>query len=169
MPELEVTTTKAKEVWKSPDGQRVIYELVLDYKGKPVAAKTYSKEISEEGWEGTVETYEKMGRGGAETFVKQPQKEQYRGGGYAGAKSSGKDEAAIQAMWAITKGIEWLASEPNKDIADVEALAKDFNAMVDRVKAGETEVEVKETKKKDEPIEGQITLDDINKVFEGEE
>lgn len=92
MPQLNVTTKSARSVWKSPDGQREIFEVELDHDGQDLKAKTYSKDISSEGWEGTVETYEKEGRNGAETFVKQPPKE----GGFQGTssgssmKSSGK-------------------------------------------------------------------------------
>lgn len=86
MPQLEVTTKKATSVWKSPDGQREIWELELDYEGKPVKAKTYSKDIATNEWHGTVETYEKAGRNGSETFVKQPPKE---GGSYGPSTSSG--------------------------------------------------------------------------------
>lgn len=82
MPLLEVTTKKAEQVWASPDGQRVIYELEMEWQGKPVRAKTYSKDIATVGWFGNVETYERPGRKGPETFVKQPQKEgDFRGGG----------------------------------------------------------------------------------------
>jgi hypothetical protein len=89
MPQLEVTTTVSNQVWTSPDGQRKIYELTLDYNGQPVKAKTYSDAIATVGWSGTVESYEKIGKQGAETFVKQPPKE----GGYTpsqqGSRPSG--------------------------------------------------------------------------------
>lgn len=85
MPQLDVTTKTATSVWKSPDGQREIFELGLEYEGKPVKAKTYSKDIATVGWSGTVETYEKPGRNGSETFVKQPPKE---GGSYGGSSGS---------------------------------------------------------------------------------
>lgn len=75
MPQLQVTTKTADRVWASPDGQRVIYKLTLDYKGSEVTAKTYSQSIATVGWSGTVETYEKSGSKGIETFVKQPPKE----------------------------------------------------------------------------------------------
>lgn len=91
MPQLQVTTKSSEQVWKSPDGQRVIHKLMLDYNGSEVQAKTYSNDIAKTGWTGTVETYEKAGRNGSETFVKQPQKEggyQPQGGG-GGAKSYG--------------------------------------------------------------------------------
>ena len=85
MPSLHVKTTKSEKVWESPDKQRVIYKLELDYEGNPTEAKTYSKDIAEIGWEGDVESYEKEGKFGSETFVKQPQKES----GYSGGKSYG--------------------------------------------------------------------------------
>lgn len=167
MPVMDVTTTQAKEIWRSPDGQRVIFELTLEANGQPFPAKTFSKEIAEIGWSGSVETYEKPGRGGIETFVKQPQKDQYRGGGYAGGfKPSGKDEAAIQAMWAITKAIEWAAiAKQSLTLEDIEPLAKDFNAMVEMVKTGQSS-----TVKPDDVVpvlDGQISIDDIK--FPGEE
>jgi hypothetical protein len=75
MPILDVKTTLSEQVWTSPDGQRKIYKVTLEFEGKPVQAKTYSDAIAQIGWEGTVETYEKEGRNGSETFVKQPPKE----------------------------------------------------------------------------------------------
>lgn len=81
MPQFETKTTEAESVWKSPDGQREIFKVILDIDGKPLMAKTYSKDISSVGWTGTVETYEKQGRNGSETFVKQPPKEGFSGGG----------------------------------------------------------------------------------------
>lgn len=90
MPTLDVTTKSANSVWKSPDGQREIFEVELDYQGTIMKAKTYSKDISGAGWTGSVETYEKQGKMGAETFVKQPQKEgNFGGGGFKGGKFGG--------------------------------------------------------------------------------
>lgn len=85
MPVLENVITKISEqVWASPDGQRKIYKLGLEWQDKPVEAKTYSDQIATIGWQGTVETYEKPGRNGSETFVKQPPKE---GGGFGGGNT----------------------------------------------------------------------------------
>lgn len=83
MPQLQVTTKTAEKVWSSPDGQRVIQKLTLDYNGQEVTAKTYSKAIAKPGWTGTVETYEKAGNNGVETFVKQPQSDANPYGGSA--------------------------------------------------------------------------------------
>lgn len=149
MPQLEVTTKEANQIWASPDGQRVIFELTMDYQGKPVKAKTYSKEIATEGWSGTIETYEKEGKGGrpAETFVKQPQKEGgYSGGGYrgGGAQRQPKDEAAIKAQMAIKAAVQALPEAKPANLtdylADVEAVAQGLYEMIDRVKATQPEL-----------------------------
>lgn len=81
MPTLRVETKTSNSVWRSPDGQREIFEVGLDYNGAMLKAKTYSKDISSVGWSGDVESYEKESRNGSETFVKQPQKEGFQGGG----------------------------------------------------------------------------------------
>jgi len=80
MPQLEVTTKSSEQVWSTPDGKMTIFKILLDYNGNEVQAKTYSKTIATAGWSGTVETYEKTGRNGSETFVKQPQKEGFTQG-----------------------------------------------------------------------------------------
>lgn len=93
MPQLTIQTKQAKQVWQSPDGQRTIFELLMESDGKEFKAKTYSREIATENWSGTVETYEKPGRNGSETFVKQPPKEDFQRpssgsqGGYKGGSS----------------------------------------------------------------------------------
>lgn len=86
MPTLSVKTVTSEKVWASPDGQKTIYKVSLDFGGKQAEAKTYSQAIATVGWQGEVETYEKQGRNGTETFVKQPQKEQ---GSYGGGRSHG--------------------------------------------------------------------------------
>lgn len=93
MPTIEVTTKSSEKVWSTPDGKMSIYKVTLDYQGKPVSAKTYSDAISREGWHGTVESYEKEGRNGSETFVKQPQKEGFQGGGSSGRQAYGGGKA----------------------------------------------------------------------------
>lgn len=95
-----VSTKSAKQIWQSPDGQKTIFEVVLDYNGQEMSAKTYSGAIARDGWSGDIESYDKQGRNGSETFVKQAPKEdggQYpsrnQGGGYksTGGGSSKKD------------------------------------------------------------------------------
>lgn len=140
MPILNIKTTSAKEVWKSPDGQRTIFELIVDYKGSPLKAKTYSGAIATEGWEGAVESYEKEGRNGSETFVKQPPKEGGFQSGASTSSSSGskpayvpKDEKAIQAMWAISQSIAY--NKADTKIEEIAETAKDLFLMVDVVKS----------------------------------
>lgn len=140
MPRLDVTTKKSEKVWSTPDGQRSIYKLTLEYEGQPVQAKTYSDAIAREGWAGTVETYEKTGKNGPETFVKQPPKEGYTaGGGSSKPAYQPRDDAAIKAQFAIKAAVQALpeakADSLSDYVSDVEALAQGFFEMVDRVKA----------------------------------
>lgn len=86
MPLLQATTKDAQQVWASPDGAKAIWQIALDINGTIVKAKTYSKAISVPGWNGEVESYEKQGKFGSETFVKQPQREGgWQGGGNKGS------------------------------------------------------------------------------------
>jgi hypothetical protein len=142
MPQLEVTTKTSEQVWSSPDGTRKIHKLVMEYEGKPVAAKTYSDVIAKEGWSGTVDTYEKEGRNGLETFVRQVPKEggNYGGGGGSRPAYQPKDEKAIQAMWAISQAIAFNSnSKAQVAIEQVEQDAKNLFLLVDVVKASESE------------------------------
>lgn len=102
MPEMTVTTKASREVWKSPDGQRTISEVILDYNGTEFKGKTYSNAIAVEGFSGEVETYEKQGKQGVETFVKQKAKE----GGYSGGgKSFSKDKDPFAMYLSYAKDI----------------------------------------------------------------
>jgi hypothetical protein len=142
MPILQVKTIGAKQVWESPDGQRRIHELQLEWNGKTVKANTFSDAIAEAGWSGEVETYEKPGKGNnpAQTFVKQPPKEN---GGYPQATSTGskyqpKDEKAIQAMWAIGQATVLhgqMQTGTKTELDFIETNAQELFLMVDRVKA----------------------------------
>lgn len=99
MPQLQVTTKSAEKVWSTPDGKMTIYKVIMDYQGKPVQAKTYSNAIATAGWSGTVESYEKTGRNGPETFVKQPQKEGFQPGGGTQYRAGGKPQADPFTMY----------------------------------------------------------------------
>lgn len=146
MPRFNVTTKTGNSVWKSPDGQREIFEVTLDYNGQEVKAKTYSKDIPVVGWSGEIETYEKEGRNGSETFVKQPPKED----GYpspAGSRQSSigggssytpRDDSHIKAQWAIGQSVivhNETTDLSSADLESVESLAVELFKMVDRVKA----------------------------------
>lgn len=137
MPTFEITTKTSRSVWKSPDGQREIFEIGVEYEGKPLAAKTYSRDISVPGWTGEVETYEKEGRNGPETFVKRPAKEGSYGSGGGSYSGSKRDDSHIKAQWAIGQAIAWLnvhTLPDETDMSNIEPLANDLFAMVDRVK-----------------------------------
>lgn len=75
------------QIWASPDGQRKIYELTIQLDtGQTVTAKSYSDRLTT-GFVGDIETYEKPGRNGVETFAKQAPKEggfTPGGGGFKG-------------------------------------------------------------------------------------
>lgn len=169
MPQLKVTTKSANQVWASPDGQRKIYELNLEYEGKPVLAKTYSEAIATEGWEGTVDTYEKQGRTGIETFVKQPPKEDGQYGGKPGGRSyQPKDEKAIQAMWAISQAIayctalaEGLTGPKTEALFNesLENVATKLFGMVDTVKTSDAAEEGEAPA--DEPANPDPVIEDI--------
>lgn len=174
MPQLQVKTSTAQSIWKSPDGQREIFEVHLEHNGQQFKAKTYSRDISNIGWEGTVETYEKPGRNGSETFVKQPPKEGgFSGGGFRRGGSP-KDEKAIQAMWAIGQAVALIGSggadaDMDKRVAVVHDVAIQLFSMVDMVKNDGVEPEAPKETSKDEPVpaeEVDAMVDDISKVFD---
>jgi len=158
VPILEVETKSAEQIWQSPDGQRVINKLTLDYQGKEFYAKTFSRDIAKVGWKGKVETYEKVGTKGSETFVKQPPKED---GNYGGNKGSNKDEDAIQAMWAITKAIEWAGIDKDVKFTDIPSTAIIFFNMVDEVKKGKETVIEPEDEPHVEPLPETQSLDEF--------
>jgi len=100
MPNMTLTTKSAKEVWNSPDGKITMYELVLDYEGQEVKAKTYSGAIASVGWTGEVVTYEKANKAGQlETFVKQVPKENPAYGAGSGRSYGGKPQSDPFTMY----------------------------------------------------------------------
>lgn len=179
MPLLQVKTTSAEQVWASPDGNRKIYKLTLDYQGKPVSAKTFSHDIAVVGWEGEVDLYEKEGKQGLEVFVRQAPKE---GGSYGQAGTSNgstgtskpsyvpKDEKAIQAMWAISQAIQVCAAAKMTTIPEIEVNAQELFLMVDRIKVVTETPEAPQQPDTIQPVpEGQLTVADIKDVLGDEE
>jgi hypothetical protein len=75
MPTFQGRTVDSNQVWASPDGQRKLYSVTIDVGGKQANAKTWSEQIAKAGFSGEIETYEKEGKQGIETFVKQVQKD----------------------------------------------------------------------------------------------
>lgn len=140
------TTTASRSVWKSPDGAREIFEVVLDVAGQPMKANTYSEIIAVVGWSGEVESYEKESKRGPQTFVKQAPKTEttysYQEGKPRVANYQPKDDKAIKAMFAIKAACIITPPPPTETplasyMANIEAHAQELFAMVDRVKASE--------------------------------
>lgn len=148
MPTLAVTTKEANSVWKSPDGQREIFEVALDYKGQVIKAKTYSTDISTVGWSGEVVTYEKEGKSGMppQTFVKQPAKEYTGGSGKPDtrgpAKSNmGGDQFTMYLSYAkdlavACIGVEVVAEGVGKSHNEISFDSELYALMLDAVAAG---------------------------------
>lgn len=178
---VKVKVVATKQLWQSPDGNRTIYEVEMEYNGQRFKAKTYSAAIASVGFEGDVESYKKQGKQGEETFIKQQPKEGFTQGGQQAQSGRGysgntKDEAAIKAMWAIDKAkdmvLATLGDNP-KDAAmllAIEVNAQELFAMVDRIKVGIPAPEVPAAPANPdvvyEPVEGEpITLDDLPEGF----
>lgn len=133
---MKAKTVSSKETWKAPDGQRTIWDVVLEADGKDYRLKTYSAKIAEVGFEGEVESYTND-RG--DKFVKQVPKEQpaHYGGSY-----QPRDDAAIRAQWALGQAMQLeLASFQGESKTfsweQLERSAKQLYALVDRVKEGQ--------------------------------
>lgn len=133
-------------VWQSPDGQRKIWKVTVDVNGKTAECSTYSQQLATVGFQGEIETYERTNnRGGSDTFIKQPPREdsQYNTGapvGVAGVPArtgyTPKDETAIKAMWSIGQAVAFHVNEGETVLAAIEKTAEELFAMVDRVKKG---------------------------------
>lgn len=151
MPQLKITTKRSSEIWKSPDGQRKIHEVIMKVDGQDelFKANTFSDSIAVEGFTGEVETYEREGKGGSQTFVKQVQKES----GFKGKTAyTPKDEEAIKAMFAIKTAVSWFSGDADKDPGNILPLAQELFAMVDTVKNSDV-------------ISVEGTTVDLNEVF----
>lgn len=170
MPELNVKTKGSRSVWKSPDGQREIFELVLDYNGSDVKAKTYSKDISVVGWSGTVESYEKEGRNGSETFVKQPAKE---GGSYGGGHSSPNakpqgDNFTMYLSYAKDIAVALLGTKEGYDQGKYASLLADVatgGETLYEAHMGATPAKVEKEDEVIDSIAGEDLLKNIDEVF----
>lgn len=169
MPQLEVKTTKSEVMWKSPDGQRVIFKVSLSSDAGDVEAKTYSKDIAQEGWSGTVETYEKEGKFGSETFVKQPPKE----GGFV-PQGSPRTNASSGSSAKFDTFTMYLSYAKDLVVAQVEAGAKiDYESSIQLALAGGHQLydgrpdAAPKTEAVDEvhPVDKEVNMEDLNKLF----
>lgn len=123
MPVINGTTKSSKQVWASPDGQKKIFKIVLDVGGADMQASTYSEPIAQIGWTGELDTYEKEGKYGSETFVRQPKKEGFGGsfGGGSGGKSySAKPQGDQYAMYLSYAKDLLVAMINNGKVVDLE-------------------------------------------------
>ena len=124
---MRAKTIKSEQVWQSPDGQKTIWEVVLEADGKQYPLKTFSAKVAEVGFEGDVESYLNQ-RG--DRFVKQVPTAK-PGGGYS------RDDAAIRAQWAIGQAIALTSATMDKkaiNLQIIEDYAKQLFATVSRVK-----------------------------------
>lgn len=127
---MKAKTLSSEQVWQSPDGQKTIWNVILQADDKEYPLKTFSAKIAEVGFEGEVESYVNQ-RG--DRFVKQAAT-QKAGNGYS------RDDAAIRAQWAIGQAIALTSATMDKKAINmqiIEDYAKQLFATVSRVK-GET-------------------------------
>lgn len=172
MATLNVTTKSAEQVWASPDGKMTIFKLLLEMDGKTFEAKTYSKAIANVGWSGEIESYEKQGKQGAETFVKQPQKEGFGGGFSGGGRSKLQDQFTMYLSYAKDLAVASIHDDKFDDKMYTELLgaveAGGAQLYAGRPNATEVEAKVKEafSDKKEElvPIVTDEDLDNIGKL-----
>lgn len=164
MPQFQTTTTASRSVWKSPDGQREIFEVTLDHDGQPVTGKTYSKDISVIGWSGTVETYEKEGRNGAETFVKQPPKE-FGGQTYSQGSSTSSSKASKPAFDNFTMYLSYAKDLAVACIKDGKFDGALYGEVLDSVATGGTTLY--ESRPDAPKKEEGLTKKDVEDVFAG--
>lgn len=122
MPQLQAKTVSAEKVWSTPDGKKTIWSVGLDINGKQFIAKTYSQKISVVGWSGTLETYEKEGRNGHETFVKQPQQEQSYGGSHSNSHAPKGDSFTMYLSYVKDLASALIAS--NKSLDELPAIVE---------------------------------------------
>lgn len=170
MPTMNLTTKASNQVWASPDGQRKIYELTMDYNGQPVKAKTYSDAIATVGWSGEVESYEKAGRNGMETFVKQPPKEGGSNyGGSTGRSSGGKFQADPFTMYlSYAKDLMVAQIAAGNKIAygvAIETVIGGAYELYNNRPEARAEVNVKEPDVVHEVTDAPIDLTVVDKVF----
>lgn len=118
-----VKTIDCKQVWQSPDGQKTIWDVLIEADNKQYPLKTYSRTIAERGFEGEVESYVNQ-RG--DRFVRQV------------VKSTPENrESSIRAQWAIGQAIALASATMDKKAITmpvIEKYAKELFATVSRVK-----------------------------------
>lgn len=178
MPTLSAKTIEAVSIWKTPDGSREIFEVALEHDGKTFKAKTYSKDISKVGWEGDIESYEKQGRNGSETFVKQPAKEFTPGspgaspGKFGGGSKPSFDQFTMYLSYAKDLAVAMLDKgelDEVKYAKVLDAVATGGQTLYDgRPDAPKQEKPAEKPKDVVEEAvdEAQLNLDNIDEIFD---
>jgi hypothetical protein len=122
--------------WHSPDGKVTIWTIKLEHEGTRDTFSTMSSALAKEGFNGDVEIYT---NDKGKTYARQAPKEEQEPAPGAPAQKRDwqpRDDDGIRAQWAIRTAVQmysnWNKERPEYD--DVEAAAKKFFAMVDRVK-----------------------------------
>jgi hypothetical protein len=164
MPVLNLETMDSKQIWNK--GNLTIWEVTLNYQGKTVKAKTYSKAISTPGWSGEVETYEKPGRNGSETFVKQPQRED--GGNFSKpsfSKSAPAESKPSKPQFDnYTMYLSYAKDVAVACIQDGKFDTKLYNAVIDEVSQGGTMLYFARPGAEDAPS-AEPTVSELNATF----
>lgn len=174
MPTLNnVEVIDSELVWETDDGLRKLYKITMELDGKKFQAKTWSAAISKVGWKGDIETYEKTGKMGPETFVKQPQKEGFGGGGFqksGGFKAAAPKGDSFTMYLSYAKDIAIALIEDGK--LDDDKYGKALSMVLD---GGKTLYEGRPDapaapEKKEEPVESRSgqskeDLEELNKLF----
>ncbi|MBL8159134.1 hypothetical protein JNJ66_01625 [Candidatus Saccharibacteria bacterium] len=123
---MTVKTINSEQVWQSPDGQKTIWKVTLEAGGQQYELKTYSRAISEIGYEGSVESYTNE-RG--DRFVRQIPKKP--------AESTAVNrDSSIRAQWAIGQAIALASATMDKKAITmpvIETYAKQLFTTVSRV------------------------------------
>jgi len=130
---MRVKTIFSEQVWQSPDGEKKIWNVVLeDEQGKQWPLKTFSARVADTGFEGDVESY--LNKRG-ERFVRQQPKAESQAHNKNGSYT--RDDAAIKAQWAIGQAINLASATMDKKaitLPVIESYAKELFATVSRVK-----------------------------------
>ncbi len=120
---MKVRIVDSKQVWKSPDGQRILWNVAYQTEdGRTVNAKTYSQPIGEGlDQEKDIVEYTKPGRdGNEERFIKLAPKEGgYSGGGGGGGRSE-KDSEGMAWGNALTNAITFTLAVAERLGGDVD-------------------------------------------------
>lgn len=127
-----VTTIDSEQIWQSPDGQKTIWQVLLQTKDNHTySLKTYSSKIAQIGFEGDIESYVNK-RG--DRFVRQMVKDKQP------AATTSRD-SSIRAQWAIGQAIALASATMDKSkitMPVIEKYAKELFTTVSRVKGEKT-------------------------------